>query len=162
MPTSPNLDPAAPTVRVATPSDRPFLMDVLRLSALATYPQLGSLGRLSLRDALEACYADYDRPAKRVWIAEAAGVPAAGLWGLHSVHPVLEEAEFLIVAIATLPDHRGRGLARALLGRAAEAARQEGARALRLFANPDNSSAMTLYRLQGFTPLTVELRNPLA
>ena len=149
------------TIREGRPSDRPFLLEVLTLSALATYPPLAQLGRLSLRDTMEAFYSDYDHAEKHVWIAEADGGPAAGLWGIRSIHPALEERELLVVAIATLPEHRGKGLAGALLAHADHAARREGLKAIRLFANPANEAAMDLYRRQSFSPLTVELRKPL-
>lgn len=162
MPASADV-PISPRIRPAAASDRPFLLEVLRLSALATYPDLAQRGRLSLRDQLEASYADAAGPEGRSWIAEdATGLPAAGLVAMRAVHPVLEEPELLIVAIATTPEHRGRGFARALLEHAGEAARRDGARALRLFANPANRSAMTLYRSQSFTSLSVELRKPLS
>jgi len=150
------------TIREGRPTDRPFLLEILTLSALASYPPLATLGRLTLRETIETFYEDYDHPQKRIWVAEADGRPAAAVWGLRSIHPVLEEPEFLIVAIATLPDFRGRGLARALLAHAAEAARAEGLKALRLFANPANSQAMALYEQGGFSPLTVELRKPIS
>lgn len=149
------------TLREAVPADRAFLLEVLRLSALATYPALSRLGRLTLRETLEGFYAEYDLPSKRVWIAERDGTPAAAIWGLRSMHPALEEPEFLVVAIATLPEHQGQGLAKALLTHASEQARREGAKAIRLFANPANSSAMNLYRSLGFMPLTEELRKAL-
>lgn len=149
------------TIREGGPSDRSFLLEILTLSAIATYPALGRLGRLSLRDAIEEFYIDYDLPQKRIWIAEADGVPAAGLWALPSIHPALEESEFLVVAIATLPDHRGKGLAGALLRHAEEEARREGLKAIRLFANPANTTAMDLYRNMGFDSLSVELRKPI-
>ncbi len=150
------------TLREGRSSDRPFLLDILKLSAIASYPSLASLGRLTLKDMLETFYDEYDRPEKRLWIAESGGIPAAALWGLRSMHPVLEEAELLVVAIATLPEHRGQGLARILLSHAAQQARDEGAKALRLFANPANTAAMELYRAEGFAPLTTELRKPLS
>ncbi|MNU11566.1 putative acetyltransferase [compost metagenome] len=66
-----------------------------------------------------------------------------------------------MVAIATLPDFRGRGLARTLMAHAAAEAKKDGAKAFRLFANPANSEAMDLYRSLGFAPLTMELRKAL-
>jgi GNAT superfamily N-acetyltransferase len=152
---------SSPTLREGRSSDRSFLLDILKLSAIATYPALASLGRLTLKDMLETFYAEYDRPEKRVWIVEVEGVPAGALWGLRSIHPVLEEAELLVVAIATLPEHRGQGLARLLLNHAAQQARDEGAKAVRLFANPANAPAMDLYQAEGFAPLTTELRKAL-
>jgi len=149
------------TLREGRSSDRPFLLEVLALSALASYPALEKLGRLSLRTTLEAFHAQYDVPGKRVWIAEREGIRAAGLWGIPSIHPILEEPELLIVAIATLPEYRGQGLAHALLDHAATHARQERMVAIRLFANPENAAAMALYRSLGFAPLSIELRKAL-
>jgi len=153
---------STPLIREGRPSDRPFLLEILTLSAVATYPPLGNLGRLTLRDTIETFYDEYDHPQKRLWVAEVDGKPASAIWGLRSIHPVLEEAELLVVAIATLPDFQGRGLARALLAHAAESARSEGLKALRLFANPANEQAMALYQQDGFQSLTVELRKPIS
>lgn len=136
-------------------------MEILRLSALATYPALEGLGRISLRELLERTYAEYDLPNRRVWIVEEEGIPVSGLWGLMGMHPVLEEPELLVVAIATLPEHARQGHAKALIGHAEDEARREGARAVRLFANPANPAAIRLYRGLGFSPLTEELRKAL-
>lgn len=148
-------------LRAGRSEDRPFLLEVLRRSALATYPALEGLGRISLRELLERTYAEYDLPTRRVWIAEEDGLAVSGLLGVMGMHPVLEEPELLVVAVATLPGHLGRGHARALLAHAMDEARRQGARAVRLFANPANPAAIRLYRGLGFSCLTEELRKAL-
>jgi GNAT superfamily N-acetyltransferase len=50
------------------------------------------------------------------------------------------------------PDHRGRGVGKALLGYVLEQARLEGALRVMLLTDGDNTRAQALYRKLGFTP----------
>lgn len=149
-----------PTLRPGTDADRRFMAEILRLAALGSYPELAALGRVTLRERLETLYASYDGPARRWWVLEDAEAPVAGLWALVQPHPIQETPEGVVVAIATLPAHRGRGHARTLLTGAEAELRQEGARQLRLFVHPDNTAARRLYAALGFAPTLLELTKP--
>jgi GNAT superfamily N-acetyltransferase len=67
-----------------------------------------------------AAVADPPRPEARLWFADEGGeaVSALGIWQ-HA-------GDAIVIWVATLPEARGRGIARALLGRALEAAREDG------------------------------------
>jgi GNAT superfamily N-acetyltransferase len=52
-----------------------------------------------------------------------------------------------------LPEHRGRGIGRALLRRALEVANEKGCRALDLEVDFEHAQAERLYRREGFVSL---------
>jgi len=56
-----------------------------------------------------------------------------------------------IQSVYVCPDHRGRGVFRALLDRAAGAAAEAGAVALRLYAERENHAAQAVYARCGFS-----------
>ena len=59
--------------------------------------------------------------------------------------------ELHVLTVATLPDHRRRGLGRALLAHAIDFAKAHGARTVLLEVRPSNAPALDLYRAFGFT-----------
>ena len=60
---------------------------------------------------------------------------------------------WLLRGIAVRPEHRGKGIARALLAKAEERARKSGAGRLALVAAEENGAIVTLYRDYGFETL---------
>ncbi|MBO9541245.1 GNAT family N-acetyltransferase [bacterium] len=138
-------------------SDRPMMRQVLEMAALASYPDLRALGRLTLRDRLDALFASYDLPGRRWWIAERDQEALGGLWAIAGLHPILETPETLIVAVGVVEAARGQGVARALMTHARDVLKAEGYDALRLFVHPDNAPARALYASLGFESTTLEL-----
>ncbi len=57
-----------------------------------------------------------------------------------------------LYSLAVDPDARGRGVARALLARALERAREARCQRMRLEVRADNEVALSLYRARGFAP----------
>jgi len=104
--------------------------------------------RIALEDPSLATY----------WVAEA---PDAGVVGSTSV--LTEWSDFhggnywWIQSMFVVPEHRGRGLARLLLGMLAQEARAAGAVDLRLYAHNSNRRALEAYRHFGFevAPYTI-------
>jgi [ribosomal protein S18]-alanine N-acetyltransferase len=83
-------------------------------------------------------------------LAFAAG-PASAPAGFILLRLAADEAE--ILTLATIPPHRRRGVALALLGAATEAAGARGARSLFLEVAADNIAARALYTKAQFTPV---------
>ncbi len=134
------------------------MRDVLRWTALETYPELGGLGRLTLADRLDELFASYDGPGRRWWVAEASGDRrCGGVWALVGNHPVLERLEAVIVAISVDPDFRGQGTGRMLLDAVRRDLSGEGIRHLRLFVRGDNAPARRLYETSGFHSRSIEM-----
>jgi putative acetyltransferase len=87
--------------------------------------------------------------------------PPGGFWvATHGTEPVgsvaltplaagLAELDVMYVA----PDHRGRGIARALLAALEQHARAAGIGAVRLRAGDPQPEALRFYRAAGFTPI---------
>ena len=60
---------------------------------------------------------------------------------------------WLLRGIAVRPEHRGKGIARTLLAKSEELARQSGAGRLAIVAAEENGAIITLYRDHGFETL---------
>ena len=73
---------------------------------------------------------------------------AAGYIGVQSI-----AGEAGVTNVATHPDFRRQGVARALLVRMIAALRAEGACSLTLEVRPSNEAALSLYRSEGFSPV---------
>lgn len=143
-------------IRAGRDSDRPFMWQVLELAAMASYPELAQLGRISLRERLEGLYAAYDQPDRRWYLAEDAAA-VGGLWVNPGMHPILERPEAVVVAVGVQPHARQRGIARALLEHGREDLAREGITSWRLFVHPENVAARSLYESLGYRISTLEL-----
>ena len=131
--------------RDATPDDKPFLLEMLRLAlgwrepvpvspyALDDFGRPGDGGIVAVR---------YDQLAGACWwrlLPSASGEPGYGYAG--------EDIPELTLAVAPL--HRGFGLGSELLQRALDRARAAGVAALSLSVEPENP-ALRLYERLGF------------
>ncbi|WP_119315881.1 GNAT family N-acetyltransferase [Calidithermus terrae] len=92
-------------------------------------------------DELEAYFAD---PDVSLFMAYEGDKPV----GMAELEMDEEEAE--IAYIGTVPDARGKGIGRALLGHAAREAFKHGAKLLRVRAHDHEKAAQELYRSLGF------------
>lgn len=95
------------------------------------------------------------RPTPAVWpvlrrhLSFGAALRAAFLLGfLGSSHPDPETA--VVEAVAVLPEWRGRGVGRRMMGEALEQARAAGRRRVTLYVVEGNEPAVRLYRSLGF------------
>lgn len=95
---------------------------------------------------------EIQRSTVRAWVVEEDGA-AAGPLGYVICSVVADEAE--ILALATRPEARRRGLGRALLNAATAAARDAGARRVLLEVARDNAAARRLYESAGFAVFNV-------
>lgn len=144
-------------LRAGRDSDRPFFRDVLRMAALASEPTLAELGRLTLRERLEALEGAYDTPSKRWYVLEIEEKPIAGVWARVGIHPVRERPEAVLLAVGVLSEYRGRGLGHEVLEYAQQGLWGEGVETIRLFVHPDNAPAKQLYQIFGYQPSAIEL-----
>ena len=95
----------------------------------------------------EAVRGELRRPGAWGWGARAA--PGSPLLSVALGWRVLDEAE--VVAVATRPRSRSRGLASTVLGAALHRLRAQGVRRVFLEVEADNAPALALYRRLGFT-----------
>lgn len=95
----------------------------------------------------------------RTSLARLLGRDSAELWVAESSGRVVGDAVVLfrkgfasarLYSLVVVPESRGRGVARALLARAEEGARERGAVAMRLEVRSDNAPAIALYRRSGY------------
>ena len=90
--------------------------------------------------------AEFERPWSRVWVAgEGNDEPRAFLLAWLVVD------ELHVLSVATLPESRRRGMARALLERAIAFARENDVRTVLLEVRRSNAAAIRLYRAFGFS-----------
>ncbi len=97
------------------------------------------LSRASFRHLLR-------RGRAQVWVCEDRGAIAGNAVVLYRRGSNTARCYSLVVH----PDHRRRGIARALLQRAEAAAVTRGCRAMRLEVRPDNRAALGFYRGNGY------------
>lgn len=129
------------------------------MAALPTYPELLQLGRISMRERLDAIFEQaYCHPEKKIWLAETTEQTRAGMvWIQPSFHPVTELADYLVLNLAVKADFRGHGLGERLLETARAHAESRGVRRMRLFVAAANEPAVALYRKLGYLDQTREM-----
>jgi len=102
------------------------------------------------RRALELILADPSRA--RIYVAHEAGLVIA-MVALHFTISTAEGGKVAALEDCVVhPEHRGRGIGKALLGYALEQVRAEGALRVMLLTDGDNMRAQSLYRKLGFRP----------
>ncbi|GMU08556.1 GNAT family N-acetyltransferase [Corallococcus caeni] len=142
--------PFAPRLRPVTPEDDAFLFTLYastRDQELAAWGLPPAQAELFLRMQYQAQARHYAAkyPSQGHALIEVEGVPVGRQWRVHTPE------EVLLVDMALLPSHRGRGLGTQLLnGIQAEAARARVP--VRLHVTRDNP-ALRLYTRHGFTPV---------
>ncbi|HWT01714.1 MAG TPA: GNAT family N-acetyltransferase [Pyrinomonadaceae bacterium] len=101
----------------------------------------------------------------KVFVAEAGGsvVGFVSIWAKILSRAIEEEEyEYAYVSdLVVLRAHRGRGLGRALLGKAEEYAAQRGAKLVRINVHARNGAARGLYESFGFRERVIELSKSL-
>jgi ribosomal protein S18 acetylase RimI-like enzyme len=122
-------------VRTATPADLDALV-ALELRAFSG----DRMSRAQYRRHLAS-------PGAVLLVAEA---PGEELLGSALVFFRKGSARARLYSIATAPAARGRGIGAGLLAAAEHAARERGARALRLEVRQDNAAAIALYERAGY------------
>lgn len=126
----------------AEPATRVELVRDLERSAL---DELSELAAAVFPGQPFSMHEEVARPWTRLWVLRAeAGRPASFLIGWHVAD------ELHILNVATAPDARRRGFARALLVRALEYAAVHHLRIMLLEVRRSNAPAIALYKAMGF------------
>ena len=146
-------------IREHRPADRAFLREMLEIAAVPTYPDLRGLGRLSLRDRMDAIFeTHYAQEGKKIWVAETLeGRPAGMIWLLPTIHPVTELHDWLVINVAVPEAFRGQGVGKRLMLHAKEFCLARGIKRMRLFVGANNAQAYALYKHLGFEDQTHEM-----
>lgn len=136
------------TIRPFVAAEWPAWRD-LRLRALADSPDAFGASLADARARSDATWQGLlaqaaASPDRLPLLAEAAGVPAGLAWAHREGNIVV------LYQVWVAPEHRGRGIARALLARAIGWARQYGAAAVELGVTAGDTPATRLYRRLGF------------
>jgi ribosomal protein S18 acetylase RimI-like enzyme len=98
------------------------------------------------RAAVAAFLAD---PRHHIAVAVADGAVVASATGVHYFHPDKPVPELWVNEVAVSPDHRERGLAKAVLAALFDAGRALGCREAWVLTERTNEPAIRLYRSKG-------------
>lgn len=148
----------AVAVEPHVPGDRRFLREILELGVRASYPDLEKLGRLSAQERLDEIFDDcWVKTEKHIWVARDGALPVGAIWLERSIHPVTDIPDHLIVVMAVLASHRGRGIARRLSEIAQAYVVTTGVPRLRMFTAASNVATRTLYSSLGYGEGMVEM-----
>ncbi|MGH8688415.1 MAG: GNAT family N-acetyltransferase [Burkholderiales bacterium] len=132
----------------ATQADVSQLVELLGL--LFTQEHELSPDAAKQRRALQAILADPTRA--RIYVARE-GDQVVAMAALHFTTSTAEGGKVAGLEDCVVhPDHRGRGVGKALLAHVIDRARAEGALRVMLLTDGDNARAQALYRKLGFTP----------
>jgi GNAT superfamily N-acetyltransferase len=133
------------TIREARPGDVPVIAALIR--ALAEYEKLA-----------DACHADEDalqehlfgaRPFVEALVAEDGGAPAGFALFFHNYSTFLTKPGIYLEDVFVKPEHRGRGIGRALLARLAALAVERGCGRLEWAVLDWNAPAIGFYESLG-------------
>jgi len=134
-------------IRSATVVDLTSLVDFVLAEAHEAEGR--ELDRVTVAAAVGAALAD---PAlARYWVAEDASVPIAAIAIVLEWSDWLNAAYWWVQLAYVTPDHRRRGVIRALVDHVRTVASTEGAPELRLYVHPSNTRAIRAYERLGFT-----------
>jgi len=146
------------TVRAASATDAPAVARLMTALNEAVGPVFG-LDRTPANITVPAEQARrrVERMAgiEQVVLAEDAGRPI-GLLSLRTVPYLDEDVPYAeITELFVVAEHRGRGVARRLIGEAEALARARGCTSIHVNAWHDNAEAQSTYRSAGYEPVEV-------
>ena len=136
-------------IRQATASDIPAMKELFR-------KDLG-YADCSL-EIVEKQFAGLDNSREAVFVAEADSGRIAGVIHVEKYNVLYFPTMANILGLAVAADYRRQGIGSALLKRAEEWARQNGAYSMRLNSGESRKQAHDFYRAQGYTDDKKQLR----
>jgi ribosomal protein S18 acetylase RimI-like enzyme len=150
-------------VAIAMTSDAPEERRLARVwfgeAGELSYPDLGSLGRVTRRERLDALFeGHWSHPERLLWFArDAEGAPVGLVWVQPSHHAVSDLPDWLVVCLAVDVAHRGRGIGRALMAHVHAEAARSGVARMRLYVAAGNAAALHLYGALGYAAGVTEM-----
>src|SRR5690242_8772505 len=154
------------SIRQAGTADKPFLRRMQWLAILASPGLIRSMGEAKLRQMEDRAWAEWPQQDEVAFIADSADGVALGAVLLRVHERDGERVGGYRLAIAVDSYARGRGIGRLLMRRAREFALANGASYVSLSVDPANSTAIQLYRTEGYVdadahglvPMTLHLQ----
>jgi GNAT superfamily N-acetyltransferase len=137
--------PANPQIAPATPDDVPALMTLIR--ALAEYEKLTHQLRVTPAALGEHLFGP--RPYAEAAVARVGGEPVGYALWFHNYSTFLGKPGLYLEDVFVLPEHRSRGVGRALLRHVAGVARERGCGRLEWSVLDWNEPAINFYRRIG-------------
>jgi GNAT superfamily N-acetyltransferase len=150
--------PPAIRIRPATPDDAALVTRFIR--ALAEYERL--LDECEATEAQVRASLFGDRPQAEVVIADVDGEPAGFALFFHNYSTFLARHGLYLEDLFVAPEHRGRGVGRALLAHLARLAVERGCGRLEWWVLDWNEPAIRFYESVGAAPQSEWVRYRLA
>ena len=144
-----NQDPSAATIRPCRPEDAEALVDLIR--TLAVYEKLEAQARAT-PEALRA-HLFGPKPAAEAILAEVAGAPVGFALCFTTFSTFRGQPGLYLEDIFVRPEHRGRGIGKALLTEVARRAVERGCGRLEWSVLDWNSPAIGFYQALGARPM---------
>jgi GNAT superfamily N-acetyltransferase len=141
--------PTNVAIRVAGVEDAPIIADLIR--ELAVYEKLEDQARATAEDLRRHLFGD--RPAAEVLLAEVDGRPVGFALFFPTFSTFRGQPGLYLEDIFVRPEHRGRGIGKALLSTIARIAVDRGCGRLEWSVLDWNAPSIAFYRAQGAVPM---------
>ncbi len=137
------------TIRPARPTDAPTIANLIR--ELAVYEKLEDQAKATADHLTRHLFGD--RPAAEVILAELAGEPVGYALFFATFSTFRGQPGLFLEDLFVLPDHRGRGIGKALLVEVARIAVDRECGRLEWSVLDWNAPSIAFYRSQGAVPM---------
>ena len=159
-------------LRIGSGRDRSTLVNYLKLSYQELFPELGDFSHLTetvkqffSRETplrwVELADEAVSEGSSVVWSAPLRKEPVACMWLGNAVDQLNGDRHAHIFLLYVMPEHRRRGIARALMRQAEDWARARGDRQIGLQVFQSNQPALNLYHLLGYQTQSFWMVKPL-
>lgn len=159
-------------LRIGSGRDRSILVNYLKLSYQELFPELGDFSHLTetvkqffSRETplwwVELADEAVSEGSSVVWSAPLRKEPVACMWLGNAVDQLKGDRHAHIFLLYVMPEHRRRGIARALMHQAEDWARARGDRQIGLQVFQSNQPALNLYHLLGYQTQSFWMVKPL-
>ncbi len=140
-----------PTIRNAVAADRAFIEGLGKQTVMDSVSALRDPDPVAVVENFDRLLEIVETHGHLSLIAECDGVAAGFVLVLDSLpDEVTGDDQAFVAYMAVRPEHRGRGVGRALLERAEDEARRKGTPYISLMVTEENLAARTLYERAGY------------